>query len=502
VAHGLGIAPKAIIFWTSGKTTASGATGSGSYLLSFGFTDGTTNGSIGTTSLDATSTPTDKHYVSPHAVEILTTAGAAAGEADMQATPWDATNFYLTWTANDANAYIVHFLAIGGSGVQAKVKTWPNPGATGPVSITGIGFAPNLVFNIHAYGSIGCGCPTFPILHGGFGLGVMDAGGEQWATTFWNADGGAKTNTQRGQQTNAALYAIHDVLTVQQRATIQSMDPDGFTVNFSTSYFSSDSFYSLALSGVNMAIGSFAKTTSAAPVSQPISGLRFQPAAVLLASFGDITQANPVTVTHMGIGASDGTTEGSVAVWEPDNLKPSVVDGAEKTTKVFMKGASGCGASATCAIAAEADLTSLDANGFTLNWTTNDAVATEMLYVALGPLGATAVTLTSFTATPMADGRTRLVWHTGYEVDTVGFRLYREQNGVRVKITSSIVPGTALIGMGRGASNGDREYSFSDNAPSTDAGPVQYWLEDVDLKGRSTWHGPIAPAIAPDRAPR
>jgi hypothetical protein len=58
------------------------------------------------------------------------------------------------------------------------------------------------------------------------------------------------------------------------------------------------------------------------------------------------------------------------------------------------------------------------------------------------------------------------------------------------------VPGTALIGASRGASNGAREYTFSDTAPASDAGPVQYWLEDVDLKGKSTWHGPIVPASA------
>jgi hypothetical protein len=36
-------------------------------------------------------------------------------------------------------------------------------------------------------------------------------------------------------------------------------------------------------------------------------------------------------------------------------------------------------------INAEADLSSLDIDGFTLNWTTNDAVATQILYLALAP---------------------------------------------------------------------------------------------------------------------
>ena len=38
----------------------------------------------------------------------------------------------------------------------------------------------------------------------------------------------------------------------------------------------------------------------------------------------------------------------------------------------------------TATIDAEADLTSLDPDGFTVNWTTNDAVATEILYMGSG----------------------------------------------------------------------------------------------------------------------
>src|SRR5205807_6893213 len=124
-----------------------------------------------------------------------------------------------------------------------------------------------------------------------------------------------------------------------------------------------------------------------------------------------------------------------------------------------------------------------------LTWGTNDAVATEMLYVAFAPLALSAVTLESFTATRLPDGKTRLEWRTGYEVDNVGFRVYREQNGQRVRITSSLVPGTALIGIGRGASLGNRTYSWSDAATPTGDALVQYWLEDVDHHGKSTWHG-------------
>jgi hypothetical protein len=39
---------------------------------------------------------------------------------------------------------------------------------------------------------------------------------------------------------------------------------------------------------------------------------------------------------------------------------------------------------ATSTVDAEGDLTSFDATGFTLNWTKNDAVATQICFLALG----------------------------------------------------------------------------------------------------------------------
>src|SRR5439155_23434804 len=113
------------------------------------------------------------------------------------------------------------------------------------------------------------------------------------------------------------------------------------------------------------------------------------------------------------------------------------------------------------------------------------------LYLALGPLSVSSVTLESFAATRLPDGKTRLEWRTGYEIDNVGFRVYREQNGQRVRITSSLLPGTALIGVGRGASSGGRTYSWSDAAMPAGNGSAQYWLVIVDLHCKSTWHGPI-----------
>src|SRR5437773_12225203 len=36
-------------------------------------------------------------------------------------------------------------------------------------------------------------------------------------------------------------------------------------------------------------------------------------------------------------------------------------------------------------------------------------------------------------------------WHTGFEIDILGFNIYREQNGHRERLNPGIIAGTALI---------------------------------------------------------
>ena len=68
-------------------------------------------------------------------------------EADLSS--WDDTNFTLNWTTNDANAYVIHFIAIGGSDVSARVVDWTMRTTTGNTTVTGVGFQPDVVFHAH-----------------------------------------------------------------------------------------------------------------------------------------------------------------------------------------------------------------------------------------------------------------------------------------------------------------------------------------------------------------
>lgn len=112
----------------------------------------------------------------------------------------------------------------------------------------------------------------------------------------------------------------------------------------------------------------------------------------------------------------------------------------------------------------------------------------------------TAVDLARFTATAY-DGGVSLQWETGFELDNLGFRVYREEFGDRVPVTEHMIPGSALV-AGPGVTLGaGRSYQLWDNSRYRKAADT-YWLEEIDLKGLSRWHGPFSTKFAGGPAPK
>jgi photosystem II stability/assembly factor-like uncharacterized protein len=97
----------------------------------------------------------------------------------------------------------------------------------------------------------------------------------------------------------------------------------------------------------------------------------------------------------------------------------------------------------------------------------------------------TAITLAAFNATAFDKG-VFIEWRTGLEVRNLGFRLYREQDGKRELLTPALIAGSALK-VGADLQSGE-SYNWWDAAGERTA---SYWLEDIDLSGESTWHGPF-----------
>ncbi len=106
----------------------------------------------------------------------------------------------------------------------------------------------------------------------------------------------------------------------------------------------------------------------------------------------------------------------------------------------------------------------------------------------------TRITLQSFSAHSGADrngaNRVVLTWKTGGEAHSLGFNVYREQNGNRVRMNPSIIAGSALLMSGALPKHAGRSYAWID--PSAGMAESSYWLEDIDVNGTRTLHGPVS----------
>jgi len=98
----------------------------------------------------------------------------------------------------------------------------------------------------------------------------------------------------------------------------------------------------------------------------------------------------------------------------------------------------------------------------------------------------TAVTLVRFEASPESS-QVHVEWETATELDNLGFNLYRGESatGPWVKLNTTIIP-AQQPGLVTGA-----VYEWLDEAVPPDI-TVFYRLEDVDIHGVSTFHGPVS----------
>jgi len=125
-----------------------------------------------------------------------------------------------------------------------------------------------------------------------------------------------------------------------------------------------------------------------------------------------------------------------------------------------------CPSGSACVDFANNKATILAVDGFS-DWTLGEQTAP------------TAVHLTGFTATNFNDG-VMLEWKSGFEVNNLGYNLYRYQDGQRTRVTPSLIAGSALIRRGGNTLASGFSYGWFD--PQGSVG-TQYELQAVDLRG-------------------
>lgn len=110
---------------------------------------------------------------------------------------------------------------------------------------------------------------------------------------------------------------------------------------------------------------------------------------------------------------------------------------------------------------------------------------------ALTPNTPTAVTLYKFEVYDL-NGTVSLEWQSAYEIDNLGYNVYRELNGVRVQLNPSLIAGSALQAGQNVPLTAGNTYAWRGKfASGKEAQNTRFWLESIDLNLQSIWYGPV-----------
>lgn len=119
---------------------------------------------------------------------------------------------------------------------------------------------------------------------------------------------------------------------------------------------------------------------------------------------------------------------------------------------------------------------------------TNDSAS-----ATISVLAPTAVHMLDVKASQDENGQVVLDWTTTFEANNLGFNVYRlTADGTQEKINRHLIAGSALFTR-RGTLPSGRSYRWTDRISSQNF--TQYFVEDIDLDGTRTMHGPVTPAI-------
>jgi hypothetical protein len=88
----------------------------------------------------------------------------------------------------------------------------------------------------------------------------------------------------------------------------------------------------------------------------------------------------------------------------------------------------------------------------------------------------------------VSDRGVLLEWRTAFELDILGFNIYRVQNGQRTQLNPGLIAGSALISRQQAAPG---SYAWFDPGGTVDS---EYYVESLDVRGRYTAHDAVKPA--------
>lgn len=381
----LGFAPTAMMFFVTHRTSA----GTGAHLQhGIGMTDGLNHFSISTSQEDNTlnadgasrsSSTACIHLINQTSNAILFDASATLG----------SNGFDLVYASADAVQYKIGYIAWGGKVANAKVSINLNAG-TGSRTYSDVGFEGDVAIFLGNTCAAN-GTTSEPIM----AIGVAD-GTNQWSV-YADTNTGFPTDASKGQVTDKCMrtHVSGGAGSFTTDAAFTAFTSNGYTLNY-TSAGTADVFGALVMDGAWWDIGSFNQATSNGNQQVDITTGR-TPKGVLFSSFGNTSTSSIVAGWTFSVGASDNSSNISSWTGAQDNLNSvnRTNDSDYSDTKCLRLITPG----STPTLQTETQMNSFASGSFTLNNTTTDATARQIVYLSYGSES----TGTTFNRSPTAE---------------------------------------------------------------------------------------------------
>lgn len=253
---------------------------------------------------------------------------------------------------------------------EFKVGSILSPNGTGANAVTGVGFQPDLVLGI-GHGAAADG----NVANGRFLFAAGKSSSERAVASIYADDNAGDTNTAHVLKDDYFI-SVPTPDAALDTIDLVSMDSDGFTVTHPINR-NGQIYPYLAMQGVQSKIGSFDLNTSTG--NQSVTGVGFQPKLVILWTSAPNTTEGGSAHAYFSFGAgTSSSSRFSHGMSDIDNTPVGRTNRYSSDSHIYTETIEGD------LIGAQADLVSLDSNGFTIEVETAPAAARRILYLAIG----------------------------------------------------------------------------------------------------------------------
>jgi hypothetical protein len=364
---GIGFQPDALILIVTRASTVTGTTDS---VLGVGMATSASDEFVWSTYMDDGDTTT-KYHVGYETDACVLRLKAPNTSATVRAnlTSLDADGFTLNFSTT-SSGYRLQYIAIGGL-VDAKVVEIAAKTTTGTQAYTGVGFQPDALV-ICQTNRTATGVARANVF---FGFGMSD-GTNDFSAAFFGDDNVGTTIEHSKVDTGSAVLLVNSS-GVLLEANVDSLDSDGFTLDFTTASGAAPNAFVLCLKGGQYSVGNDTQPTSVG--TKATTGTGFTPVGLVTISANTVNESND-NDGQFGIGAvGPAVTDDWAYYIAQDGGASNSNNGSELVTDSCV-----INGFWTPAINSEGHLDSFDSNGFTIDWSDADSSQRIFGYLAIG----------------------------------------------------------------------------------------------------------------------